>query len=114
MKTWLQGKKTYFGAAGLFLAAVLGWWFGTVNEAQAAGMIAAAFGLVGLGARSTRYAELTLAALEEVKQSAAAGKKLDRVQILDAIAWAQNAIVTNDSNGFNTPGNGGTLGGTPK
>jgi hypothetical protein len=70
----LQGKKTYISSAALFLVAILGWWFGVVNGVQAAGMIAAAFGLAGLGARSTRYAELTLSALEEIKQLSASGK----------------------------------------
>ena len=77
MIKWLQGKKTYISATVLLLTAVIGWWFGAINGTQSTGMIAGAFGLVGLGARSTRYAELTFAALEDVRKAVRSGQKID-------------------------------------
>ena len=67
MRNFLQGRKTYIGAGVLFVVALAGWWFGAINGTEATGMVALAFTAVGLGARSTRYAELTLAALQEIK-----------------------------------------------
>src|SRR5215471_16881671 len=98
---FLQGKKTYIGAAGLFLAAVLGWWFGAVNGTEATAMIAGAFSLVGLGARSTRYAELTLQALEEIKNSprshgdAESRKQLIKEAVAEVLPIASAIQLTN-------------------
>lgn len=93
MIKWLQGKKTYISAAVLLLTAVVGWWFGAINGTEATGMIAGAFGLAGLGARSARYAQMTFAALEDVKQAARSGQKLDAVAEIRA-AIAKNGRTT--------------------
>jgi hypothetical protein len=69
---WLQGKKTYIGAAIMVLAAVVGWWFHLVSDPELVSICAAAFAMCGLGARSTRYGELTLQALERVQMRASA------------------------------------------
>jgi len=80
IKNFLQGKKTYIGAAGLALIAILGWWFGALSGTIASGMLAAAFGIAGLGAKGDRLAALTLEAMSEAKRVQslrATGQKID-------------------------------------
>jgi hypothetical protein len=68
IKQFLVGKKTYIGASLLALIAIFGWWTGVVSGAAAAGMLAAAFGIAGLGAKAERLAAVTLEALNEAKR----------------------------------------------
>jgi hypothetical protein len=80
IKDFLQGKKTYIGAAALALIAILGWWFGAVSGTVASGMLAAAFGIAGLGAKGDRLTALTFEALNEAKRVQslrATGQKID-------------------------------------
>jgi len=80
IREFLQGKKTYIGAAALALVAILGWWYGVVNATVASGMLAAAFSVAGLGAKSQRTADAVLTVLAEVRDAqakAAAGQKVD-------------------------------------
>src|SRR5262245_50584749 len=85
IKEFLQGKKTYIGAAGLALTSILGWWFGALNGVLATGMLTAAFSIAGLGAKSDRLASETFEALNEAK----------RVQVLrgqgQKINWAEES-----------------------
>lgn len=80
IKQFLQGKKTYIGASALALVAILGWWSGAINGAVAGGMLAGAFAMAGLGAKSDRLAGATLEALDEARRIAslrASGQKVD-------------------------------------
>lgn len=84
MREWLQGKKTYIGAALMVVCAAVGWWMGIVNGANTLSVFAAAFSVAGLGAKANRYGELTLTALEEVKRVAnlkSSGQKIDPSEI---------------------------------
>jgi len=96
IKDFLKGKKTYIGAAGLALVAIIGWWVGAINGTVCSGMLAAAFGIAGLGAKGNRLAEVTMEALNEAKrvqQQRASGQSIDwsveRARILQII---QDAI----------------------
>lgn len=66
IREFLLGKKTYISAAALALIAIAGWWFGYIGGTQAMAMLATAGGIAGLGAKSQRTAEITMAALTEV------------------------------------------------
>jgi hypothetical protein len=68
---FLQGKKTYISAAALALAAILGWWFGAINDANALALLSLAGAAAGLGAKSQRNAELMMAALGSVRAAQA-------------------------------------------
>lgn len=118
IKDFLQGKKTYIGAIALALVAILGWWLGAVNGTIAGGMLAAAFGIAGLGAKGDRLAALTMEALNEarrVQQLRASGQKIDWTQegatvariVQEAIAQAKIAVPVNSilatSNSFVAP-----------
>jgi hypothetical protein len=73
----LQGKKTYISAAALALVAILGWWFGALSQANALALLCLAGASAGLGAKSERYAQATLAALSNVRDAQAQHKPLD-------------------------------------
>lgn len=70
-KIWsfLNGKKTYIGAALLLLVAVAGFWYGQL-DATGAGVIAGfAFSIAGLGHKAQKYAELLIAQTDALKKS---------------------------------------------
>src|SRR5436190_13502458 len=68
IKQFLVGKKTYIGASALALIAVFGWWTGVMSGVVASGMLAAAFGIAGLGAKTDRLAAVAIEALNEAKR----------------------------------------------
>jgi hypothetical protein len=86
----LKGKKTYICAGALAAVAILGFLFGYVDGAQATAMLMTAGGLAGLGAKSQRAAEATMAALTEVhyaqNQARLAHKPLDAKQLAADVA----------------------------
>jgi hypothetical protein len=69
-KLWafLDGKKTYIGAAALLLVAVAGLWFGQLDASGAASSPASLF-LVGLGHKAQKYSELLIAQTEALKKT---------------------------------------------
>jgi hypothetical protein len=81
---FLQGKKTYFSAIVIAIAALCGWWFGTINSTQAIAMLATAGAAAGLGAKSERAAEAVLSMLADLRKAQAVnavGQKIDHRQI---------------------------------
>jgi hypothetical protein len=84
IKEFLQGKKTYLSAAGIALVAICGWWFGVLNDAEAAALLGVAGAAAGLGAKSDRTAETVMTVLRDIRQAqakAAVGQKIDAKQL---------------------------------
>lgn len=107
IRQFLQGKKTYISAAALALAACIGWWIGAVDNTSTVALLTTAGGLAGLAAKSERAAQLTLAALSDVRdaqQHHAAGQRMDAraiavevarqigPQVISAAAFPQNIV----------------------
>src|SRR4051812_34525431 len=67
--SFLNGKKTYIGAATLLLVAVAGLWYGQL-DATGAGVIAGfAFAIAGLGHKAQKYADLLVAQTDALKKT---------------------------------------------
>jgi hypothetical protein len=58
--SWLTGKKTYIGAAGLAIGAVAGFHFGVYPWETAVGMLSLALAAAGLGHKYDRCIEIVL------------------------------------------------------
>lgn len=90
IREWLKGKKTYISAAALALVAIAGWWFKALDGTQALSLLTTAGALAGLGAKSNRTAEVTLAALSDVRdaqaRAAATHKPIDTRQLAVEVA----------------------------
>jgi len=65
---WLEGKKTYLGAAALAAGAIAAFWFGEINGAQLTMVLGLALAAAGLGDKLQRYLPFVVSALEELKQ----------------------------------------------
>jgi hypothetical protein len=81
-KIWsfLDGKKTYIGAAVLLLVAVAGLWYGQL-DATGAGVIAGfAFVALGLGHKAQKYADLLIAQTDALKKTG----KIDQKALVGA------------------------------
>jgi hypothetical protein len=72
MLKWLTGKKTYIGAAGLAIAAIVGFWFGAIDATQLGEGLSVAFAIVGLGHKYDRLIADVVDALEAAKQKSEA------------------------------------------
>lgn len=62
---WLTGKKTYIGAAGVAITAVVGFWLHTIDRTMATALLFAAFSQMGLGLKVDRYIEIAIGVLQQ-------------------------------------------------
>jgi hypothetical protein len=99
LKQFLQGKKTYFSAIVIAIAALCGWWFGTIDNATAVAMLGVAGAAAGLGAKSQRTAEIFLSTLADLRQAQAvnaAGQKVDHKQIAAEVIKQMDAAFSGE------------------
>jgi hypothetical protein len=69
----LEGYKTKLGAAGLVAAGAAGYWFGLLDAAEAAALIALGVTAFGAADKAERLAAMIVAALDRAKEKRAAG-----------------------------------------
>jgi hypothetical protein len=64
---FLEGKKTYLAALSLVLVAAGSLWTGAISPAAFASMLTIAFGMVGLGDKADRAAQMLEQFIESEK-----------------------------------------------
>jgi hypothetical protein len=64
---WLQGKKTYIGAAVIAIAVIVGFFYGVVSADSLAIGLGAAISVAGMAAKTERYLSAGVAILTDIK-----------------------------------------------
>lgn len=65
---WLKGKKTFIAAGLIALAGIVGFFQGSIGDAQLIGILGVALGVAGYRDALGGYVPLIVSALEEIKK----------------------------------------------
>lgn len=91
MIRWLQGKKTYIGAAAIAVAATVLFFRGQVDTPTFSIALGASVAIAGLSAKLNRYLPDMVMALEDVQQKNYKGAAAIAVGDVAAAAGTQSA-----------------------